>query len=419
MSVVAHRAARALLPLLALLPGAALPPAPAGAAELVPIQHGQPGVVAVAQRGLAFAPKGTHVYASSDEFLLAFRRRSDGGLALVHAIPIGGADPLRNPTALAVSPDGRHLYVCGLFGTIGVFARDASSGALTAQPALDQDEGLGLACGGLAVAPGGAFVYASGRGVGDGRAVDVLATYARDPEDGALAFVDRLVQGEAGVSGLEGGGRIAISADGAFLYVAGTEQGEAGTLGTIAVLARGPDGRPDPVQVVRQGEDGVEGLAGVPWLELAPDGAELVALAATAGDVARFGRDPATGFLSFREAVSSPALGGPGLLYWLAFRPDGGRLYLGSLAGIGTFARDPASGALGHLETADSHLGYAGGMAPGGRHLVTTGGVALHVWAVPEPAAAPAGAAALLALSRLARRGRRRGAASARARTTR
>jgi 6-phosphogluconolactonase (cycloisomerase 2 family) len=68
---------------------------------------------------------------------------------------------------------------------------------------------------GVAVSPDGAHVYVTGR------IDDAVATFARDPATGALSFVELDKDGMGGVDGLDDASLAAASPDGAHLYVAG------------------------------------------------------------------------------------------------------------------------------------------------------------------------------------------------------
>lgn len=102
-----------------------------------------------------------------------------------------GAGPFMGSEAVAVSPDGRNVYVGAFFGSAVVtFSRDPSSGALTqlagtagciaaATDGCATGVGLG-SIEGLAVSPDGASVYAAAA------ASNAIAELSRDPVTGAL-----------------------------------------------------------------------------------------------------------------------------------------------------------------------------------------------------------------------------------------
>ena len=87
--------------------------------------------------GLAISPDGQHIYVASDgtDMLLSLSRDPKAGtLALIEEFTdnINGVDGLENGWSVAVSPDGRNVYVAGFDDdSLSVFTRDAASGSLT------------------------------------------------------------------------------------------------------------------------------------------------------------------------------------------------------------------------------------------------------------------------------------------------
>jgi DNA-binding beta-propeller fold protein YncE len=107
-------------------------------------------------RGLAGAsavvvsPDGHHVYvASFDGAIAAFARNRTTGIltqlagldGCVKEMPLGGdcaaGKALGGASSVAVSPNGKHVYVAATIGAVAVFARDLLTGALTQLPGLD------------------------------------------------------------------------------------------------------------------------------------------------------------------------------------------------------------------------------------------------------------------------------------------
>ena len=99
--------------------------------------HGSP------KRGTAFrgagpdSPDGKHVYVASDnaDMLLSLGRDPQTGrLAFIEEATdnVAGVDGLENGWSIAISPDGRNVYVAGFDDdSLSVFTRDISSGSLT------------------------------------------------------------------------------------------------------------------------------------------------------------------------------------------------------------------------------------------------------------------------------------------------
>jgi DNA-binding beta-propeller fold protein YncE len=104
----------------------------------------------------------------------SYRRSStDGTLTLVGDYPTGGG----NPAGVAVTPDGRFVYVVNyLSGTISGFSIAAGTGVLTAVTGSPFTIGAGLWE--LAIDPSGRYLYA-------GQA-EFMTSYAIDLTSGVL-----------------------------------------------------------------------------------------------------------------------------------------------------------------------------------------------------------------------------------------
>lgn len=112
---------------------------------------------------------GKFVYTASGRFrgktaICTFKRSADGSLEFIESLSdlrgFNGGNTLR------LSPDGKHLYVCGTrTGSIAVLKRDAKTGKLThLQTVKNKTDGKLASVAGLALSPDGRFLYAAAEG---------------------------------------------------------------------------------------------------------------------------------------------------------------------------------------------------------------------------------------------------------------
>ena len=208
-------------------------------------------------------------------------------------------DGLRYARSVASSPDGRNLYVgCGfLANTLVVLARDDDTGELshleTHFDGVGGVDGLSAAHS-IAVTPDGRHVYvAAWRD-------DAVSVFERDADSGSLTFVTAYFDDVGGVDGLEGAQSVVSSPAGDHLYVVGG--GEA----TLAVFERAQTtGELDFVEVHYASRDGVVGLNNTPFAAVSPDGRNVYVGGEQGGVLAVFARDTSTGRLSFLEASAT------------------------------------------------------------------------------------------------------------------
>src|SRR5947208_1430671 len=240
----------------------------------------------------------------------------------------GGIGGLNGAERLAVSPDGASLYVAGADDdAVAVFRRDLLTGALAFVEV--QRAGAGGIDGlrgpqSVAISPDGAHVYVV-------TGVDrTLAVFRRDAKSGALALVEVKHDGVGGVAGLGGAEQVVLSPDGAHLYVASDEDD------AVAVFRRDPaTGDLTFVEVQRDGVGGVDGLDGAQAVVVAPDGTHVYATGELDHSLAVFDRDRTTGKLTFVEAHRDGVGGTFGMKnpQPVAVSPDGSSVYVGSQVG--------------------------------------------------------------------------------------
>ncbi len=281
-----------------------------------------------------------------------------------------GVNGLRSAQALALSPDGTSLYAAGSGDSaLAVFSRDAATGALRFVEEDKQGsagvEGLGGASA-VAVSPDGANVYVAGT------QDNSVAVFVRDAGTGALAFVERKRDNVDGVSGLAGVGAVAVSPDGNYVYAAGT---------AIVIFMRDASSG----TLTFMGADA--GLKNPQALAIIPDGSHLYAASSGNNSVAVFVRDPSTGMLTLAQTVQDNTGGVDGLAGATAFvvSPEGAHVYVaGKLDDvIAVFARDGSTGMLSFIEIDRQAVNGVSGldgvqaiaMSPDGTHVYSAAGI--------------------------------------------
>lgn len=150
------------------------------------------------------------------------------------------------PKALAISPDGHDLYVASWSGGVTALRRDTVSGVLSFNECLTQAGGGGCTADasfvagarGVAVSPDGRYVYVSGGGALTGYVI----AYARNATTGALTHVGCVTNlsapGCTTAAGLANAEHVAVAPDGAHAYVTSFQGGDGnGALAAFAIEA--------------------------------------------------------------------------------------------------------------------------------------------------------------------------------------
>ena len=201
---------------------------------------------------------------------------SDGSLSFVQSIAQGGAvSGLNKPHRLVISPDmdGAQVYVLGRdANAVVTFARDAATGQLSyvgnmnqTMPALTRM----LAPSGIAISPDGAQIYVTAR-MGNALISFDRNANSSSPDFGKLSVNQSLADGLNGLNvGLKGALGIAISPDGHNVYVAAEADN------AISWFDRAADGSLSLQSVIKHGAAGVFGLQGPKGVEVAPNGKEV------------------------------------------------------------------------------------------------------------------------------------------------
>lgn len=224
--------------------------------------------------------------------------------------------------ALAVSPDGKHLYVTATTArAVAWFTRDSATGALAYAGRYSDVTIDTPRC--LAVSPDGEHVYVGASAVGgsDG----TVAWFDRNPATGALTYAGKDTRTE-----IDGIYSIAIPSTGAHLYVAAQDTATVAwyTLDTVTGDAS-YGGRYNDVATLATSQS----------VALSPDGLHAYVAAGGYDTVAWFSRDSVGGALTFLGNYSDPGIDSARNV---AVSPDGSSVYVtGWLAdSVAWFRRD-------------------------------------------------------------------------------
>ena len=284
---------------------------------------GGPPVLAKSTNGLsglseiAASPDGKSLYAVSieDHAIVRFNRQADGKLQPAGCIEDNDSGPddctqstdgLEGANSLAISPDGKSVYVVSFVDNALVhFIRDPATGALTPGGCLDDKNNGPDTClyGGPQVQDVAGLNGATGVAVSpDGRTVYVvsdidnaIARFTRNVANGAITASGCIEDNDVGpdtcpkaTNGLEGASSVSVSPNGKHVYV-GSNQDDAivlfnrNTSGGVANGKLTPDrcvddiptpGDPSsPDNCVRS----ATGLSGVTSVTVSPDGRNVYA----------------------------------------------------------------------------------------------------------------------------------------------
>jgi 6-phosphogluconolactonase (cycloisomerase 2 family) len=387
---------------------------PASGQELTYLSRVLGGVLNGVQ-SVVVSPDGAFVYtAAGPQSTIAIYSRvpASGGLFFVSSLAdgVGGIDGLADVSSIALSPNGSRLYAAsGFDDALVVFSRNAQTGALTPiQTLLDGVAGVdGLnSAEQIALSPDGTSLYVTARFDASVSAFDV------DPVDGTLAFVRKRSQ-ELGVWDVGTANGVAVSPDGGTVYVANVSANP----NRLLLFDRNAGSSDIDYAGTTILDTDEQPLAGATWMTASPDGDDLYVAA------------------EFDRAISGFAIGGGGALTPNGFVTDaaggsttsgpqgivlndaGTRLYTAtaSPAAVVAYDRDPSTGLLTFLQSASGEVspgvtfGTGGELAlsPDGAHLYVpdgSGQVLVFAVAAPEPggtALAAVAASLVLALGRM------------------
>lgn len=312
------------------------------------VTHGSLALTLLDGEGLSFDSGDALLTATEGEFVGIDRGEAEIGLAAM--IPFGGADAFTIDDFVwsrksLTEPSSQRLAYVGqvVEGQQGVVDLEGASG--------------------LATSRDGRNVYALSQHD------HAIVVFERDPHTGRLVFLESHRDGVSGADGLQHPLHVVVSPDDRNLYVTASEN-------TLAVFSRDPvDGRLGFVESFREGVAGVAGLSQPFGLAISPDGAQVYVAGHVSQAIATFDRDPADGALSFRSTITEGISDIGGLTNEICMSPDGRHLYAASFFDmLGVYARDSQTGDLGLVEVeglaVSSHDCV---VSPDGRFVYTAG----------------------------------------------
>lgn len=230
----------------------------------------------------------------------------------------GGVSGISRPTGIALSPDGLSAFVVSPDDqTLSAYNVAALSGEL--EPAGIYVDGVGGVDGlagpaGVAVSPDGANVYVAGS--------RELAVFDRAPSSGSLTFAQVLVDGINGAGSISFANSVVVAPDGFHVYTLAGDR--------ISEFARSTSGTLTYLRTTYGGTfAGVPGLTEARDLVFSPDGANAYVAASRGDSLLVFARDSGTGQLTSIQRLQD-GVGGVGGLNGasaVAVSPDGAHVY--------------------------------------------------------------------------------------------
>ena len=329
--------------------------------------------------GVAVSPDGKSVYMASQlsNSVSHFTRDTvtgrltwQGCLASTNAqgcvdVP---ADPLNHPALVAVSPDGKSVYVTLQFGNgIAHLSRDPVTGELTwgscqnnlgTQGCGDLTPGTPLTDPvGVVVSPDGKSVYVASQ------VSDSIAHFSRDTDNGQILYQGCLANTTSNgcaalpTPALDFAAGVAVSADGTSVYVTARDSDG------VARFSRTDTGQLSFQSCLANTNamDGCDDVPGAPLddpvkVAVSPDDTSVYVASNVTGSISHLARDPASGQLTWKGCLDSAGSQGcvdvPGTplvgVFGLAVSPGAGSLYVASIGSdsVSHLVRNTAGGDL-------------------------------------------------------------------------
>ena len=348
--------------------------------------------------------RGTLTQLAGSRGCLVDRSKPGGGCAAARALE--GPGPFMGSRAIALSPDGKNVYVASSGSdAVAIFRRDARSGALTQLPgkagclAAKGADGCAAAVG--LDGPNSVAVSADGRNVYvTSRDANTVTAFARNRASGALSQLPGAagcisglsIPGCAGGRALVGPDVVIVSPEGNSVYV-GSFFGNA-----VAIFARDASTgalaqMPETSGCIAEALSGCAtavGLGAPEGLAISNDGTSVYVASALSNALVVLARDPSTGTLAQVNGaggcIADPALSGCsagvqlGGANAVAVTPRGSGVYVTSLTSnsVTTFLPSTSSAGLAQKPGTSGCLVYLRAVGCSfGRALIAPEGLAI------------------------------------------
>jgi 6-phosphogluconolactonase (cycloisomerase 2 family) len=351
-------------------------PSMANATALTPVTNCGANCTGLSSpQAVAASADGKHVYVvnpsggsqGNGSLKVYSRNATSGALTLEQTFSSSGnpcqqgVRPLKGATGVAVTPDGKHVYVSASWSSsLLILSRNSGNGQVSCAGRVADSTNLRKASS-VSVSPDNLTVYATATSGGQER----VTTYSRNTTSGALTFVQSVRDNTAaGGNSLNSPTATITSPDGAYVYAtsAGDNAITRFTRDTVITFGR----LLSPAPLVDNGGS-IDGLSGVAWAAMGPAGKSVYTAAPNDNAIGVFSRDSSTGALTYVEKQQNgvgPVIGLLGVR-GVAVTPDGA--YVLSAAStsnaVTLFGRDPGTSKLSFLESATGNLGGARSIA--------------------------------------------------------
>ena len=254
----------------------------------------------------------------------------------------GGVDGLEGAQMVTISPDGNFVYVTGKYDdSVSWYEKNASTGALSYRGiAKNGDGGVKglLGTNHVIVSSDGGHAYVTG-------SLDNAVSWYSINSVGRFSFLGYLKDGENGVDGLSSAKDILLSDDGLFAYVSAP-----GDKAISWYERNASSGDLTFIGMLKDGENGVDGMSDPHNLTFSNDGSHIYVSGRTDNAISWYERNASTGVITFGGVVKDGENGVDGLTQPLdsVISSDGRYLYVAGNDdhSISWFDRNQTTGAL-------------------------------------------------------------------------